>query len=278
VAAHDGVATDRYKLMFFPKTREWNLFDLEKDPQEMRSFHDDPAYAEVLADMKKRYAELRAQYRMSEATLPAHRRDQGWWNKRFQQKRQEVKQGGHELVFIGDSITQGWEGAGKETWGEFYADRKALNLGYSGDRTEHVLWRLMNGELENVDPKAYVLMIGTNNTGHRMAPPENTAAGIKLILELLRDRSPDSKILLLSIFPRDEKPDGAKRKLNDDINALIKTYADGEHIHYLDVSDTFLTDDGILPKEIMPDFLHPKQQGYRLWAEAIEPKLKELLR
>jgi len=175
VAAHDGVATDRYKLIHFPKTKEWNLIDLEKDPQEMRSFHADPEYAEVLADMKQRYAELRSEYRMSEATLPAHRNDLAWWKKRHQEKLKEVKNGGHELVFLGDSITQGWEGAGKETWAEFYGDRKALNLGYSGD-----------------------------------------------------------------------------------------------------ISDTFLTDDGTLPKEIMPDFLHPKQQGYRMWAEAIEPKLKEL--
>ena len=278
VAAHDGVCDPRYKLMYFPDDKTWNLYDLEKDPQEMRSVHDDPAYAKELERMKALYADLRAEYRMNEATLPAHRNDQGWWKQRHENTLKEVKKGGHELVFIGDSITQGWEGAGKETWAEFYADRKPLNLGYSGDRTEHVLWRLMHGELEGVDPKAYVLMIGTNNTGHRMAPPEETASGIKLILELLRDRSPDAKILLLSVFPRDEKPEGKKRQVNDGINDTIKAYADGEHIHWLDMSDTFLAEDGTLPKEVMPDFLHPKAQGYRMWAEAMEPKLEELLK
>ena len=252
----------------------------------MKSVHDDPAYAEVLERMKKLYAGLRDQYRMNEATLPAHRLGQGWWKQRHQQKLREVAEGGHELVFIagdirlafiGDSITQGWEGAGKETWQKFYGDRKALNLGYSGDRTEHVLWRLLNGELENVDPKAYVLMIGTNNTGHRQAPPEETASGIKLILEMLRDRSPDSQILLLSVFPRDQKPDGRMRRINDGVNEIIKGYADGEHIHWLDLSDTFLAEDGTLPGEVMPDFLHPKAEGYRMWAEAMEPTLKKLL-
>src|SRR5690606_33292921 len=138
--------------------------------------------------------------------------------------------GGHDLVFIGDSITQGWEGHGKEVWEKYYGHRNALNLGYSGDRTEHVLWRLMNGELENVDPKLFVLMIGTNNTGHRQDPPEKTADGIKLILELLQDRKPDAKILFLSVFPRDEKPDGRLRRINDAINARIKDFADGENI------------------------------------------------
>ncbi len=278
VAAHDGVCNDRYKLMYFPGDKSWNLFDLEKDPQEMKSVHDDPAHADVLERMKKLYSDLRGEYEVSEATQPAHRKDQGWWKQRHQQKLKEVKKGGHELVFIGDSITQGWEGHGKATWEEFYGDRKALNLGYSGDRTEHVLWRLLNGELDGVDPKAYVLMIGTNNSGHRQAPPEETAGGIKLILELLRDRSPEAEILLLSVFPRDEQPDGKLRKINDGINEIIKGHADDGRIHWLDMTDTFLNDEGVLTKEVMPDALHPQGKGYRMWAEAMEPKLEELLK
>lgn len=279
VAAHDGVSNERYKLMYFPDDQSWNLFDLKKDPKELKSVHDDPAYAPVLDEMKKLYQNLKDQYHVSEATRPVPRNREGWWKKRHRQKVQEVKKGGHDLVFIGDSITQGWEGAGREVWQEFYGDRKALNLGFSGDRTEHVLWRLLSGELEDVDPEAYVLMIGTNNTGHREAPPEETAGGIKLILELLRDRSPEAEILLLSVFPRGEKPDDRKRLINKGVNEIIASYAGGdEQIHWLDLTDTFLAEDGILPKKVMPDFLHPRTEGYQMWAEAMEPTLKKLLK
>jgi N-acetylglucosamine-6-sulfatase len=277
VAAHDGVRNDRYKLMFFPEDGAWNLFDLVKDPKELRSVHADPAYADVLAEMQGLYEDLRDEYRMNEATLPQHRFKDGWWKKRFENKLKEVAEGGHELVFIGDSITHGWEGKGKEIWEKYYADRKPLNLGYSGDRTEHVLWRLMNGELDGVDPKAYVLMIGTNNTGHRRADPKETATGIKVILELLQDRTPDAEILLLSVFPRGEQPDDELRRINDGVNRIIKTYAEDPAIHWLDLTETFVDDEGVLPKAVMPDFLHPQEEGYRMWAEAMEPTLKKLL-
>jgi arylsulfatase A-like enzyme/lysophospholipase L1-like esterase len=276
VAPHDGVRSDRYKLMYFPGTKEWNLFDLEKDPQEMKSVHDDPAYATVLADMKKTYEEQRREYHMSPATVPANRFGENWWKPRHENKVKLAKQGGHDLVFIGDSITQGWEGKGKATWDKYYGNRKALNLGFSGDRTEHVLWRLMNGELENVDPKLFVLMIGTNNTGHRQDSPEQTADGIKLILELLQDRKPNAKILLLSIFPRAPKPEDGLRQLNDQINSRIKTFADGERIQWLDVSDAFLDDKNELAKEVMPDFLHPNDTGYDIWAKVMEERIAKL--
>ena len=278
VAQHDGVRNDRYKLMWFPGTKEWNLFDLEKDPQEMRSVAGDPDYASVLEEMKSLYHELRKKYRVSAATVPDHRNKEKWWRERHVAKKKEANKGGHELVFIGDSITQGWEGSGKAVWEEFYGDRKALNLGFSGDRTEHVLWRLLGGEFTKVDPKLIVLMIGTNNTGHRKDPPEVTADGVRMILELLRDRKPDAKVLLLGVFPRDAAPDGKNRVINDGINERLARMADGEHIHFLDLSDKFLAEDGSLPKEIMPDFLHPKEKGYRIWAESMEPKIKELLR
>jgi N-acetylglucosamine-6-sulfatase len=276
VAAHDGVRTTRHKLMHFPATKEWNLFDLEKDPQEMKSLHDDPAYAGVLADMKRIYAEKRAEYRMSAATLPVHRRDQPAWKQRHERKSGLARQGGHELVFIGDSITQNWESHGKAVWDKYYGHRKPLNLGYSGDRTEHVLWRLMNGELENVDPKLFVLMIGTNNTGHRQDPPRETADGIRLILDLLQDRKPDARILLLPVFPRDAKADGPLRKLNQEVNELIRGQADGERIVWLDPTAGFLHPDGSLKAELVPDFLHPQTAGYEQWARAMEGEIARL--
>jgi arylsulfatase A-like enzyme/lysophospholipase L1-like esterase len=276
VPAHDGVRSDRYKLMHFPATKEWNLFDLEKDPQEMKSVHHDPEYTNVLAEMKQTYDNLRHQYRMSTATVPTHRFNQVGWKPRHEQKVKLAKQGGHELVFIGDSITQGWEDAGKEVWDKYYAHRKPLNLGFSGDCTEHVLWRLMNGEMENVDPKLFVLLIGTNNSGQRQDPPEQTADGIKLILELLQDRKPDAKILLLSLFPGEEKPDAELRQRNDLINQRIRTFADGDKIHWLDLSADFLAPDGTLPRELMPDFIHPAAPGYEIWAKAMESHIAKL--
>ena len=163
VPVHDGVRTQRYKLMFFPRTREWNLFDLQTDPDELNSVHDDPAYAEILAGLKTRYADLRQFYDVNSAVIPATRGDEERWAKRNKRFNERARQGNVDLAFIGDSITQGWEGKGKAVWDEFYGDRRAINLGIGGDRTEHVIWRLTHGNLANLTPKVAVLLIGTNN-------------------------------------------------------------------------------------------------------------------
>jgi N-acetylglucosamine-6-sulfatase len=275
VAAHDGVRTADHKLFWVPKTQEYQLFDMVKDPQEMKSVHEDPGYAEVFAEMKKELEEARKKYRVHSAIIGAPR-EGDWWSKRHRSMNQKAASGPHELLFIGDSITQGWEGPGKEVWEEFYGNRKALNLGISGDRTEHVIWRLNNGNLKNQPKaKAAVVMIGTNNTGHSKQDPTEVRDGFERIVSTLRARCPQAKILLLGVFPRGAKPDDPLRKNNEKINSLISTMHNGERIHYLDLSDKFLTPDGVLTKEIMPDALHPKAKGYRIWAEAIEPKLKE---
>ena len=124
------------------------------------------------------------------ALAPAERLAEAWWKDRHEAKKPLAAQGGHQLVFIGDSITQGWESHGKAVWEKYYAHRKALNLGYSGDRTEHVLWRLTHDELKQVDPALFVVMIGTNNTGHRKEPASQTAEGVQAILKLLQAHSP----------------------------------------------------------------------------------------
>ncbi|MFT5106344.1 MAG: arylsulfatase A-like enzyme/lysophospholipase L1-like esterase [Pseudoalteromonas tetraodonis] len=278
VARHDGVRTQTHKLIRFPDTDEWNLFDLVEDPNEMQSFHADPAYSQILSELKKIYTEKRDKYKVSDATIPRPRLDQAWWKKRHQEKIKEARNAKQvDLLFLGDSITHGWEGQGKQTWEKYYAGRNALNLGYGGDRTQHLNWRLLNSELpENVNPKVAVVMIGTNNTGHVMQAADETAAGIGRVIEILRDRRPDTKILVLGIFPRDAKPDGEMRIRNDEVNALVRELADGDHVHFMDIASTFLNGDGTLPKEMMPDFLHPNAKGYDLWAGAIEDKLCEL--
>lgn len=206
-----------------------------------------------------------------------------WWLPRHEQKLADAKAikdagGKIDLLFIGDSITQGWEKEGVATWEKHYAKRNAFAIGFGGDRTENVLWRFHHGALENMSPKLVVLMIGTNNTGHRHEDPKTTAAGIKNLLGELKQRLPDSKILLLAIFPRDEKPDGFLRQINNGVNAIIKDYADNKTVFFADINAAFLTKEGILPKKIMPDLLHPNEEGYDIWAKALEPHLQKLLK
>ncbi len=211
------------------------------------------------------------------ATTPAHRLTDPRWKERHEQQLQRARQGGYDLVFLGDSITQGWEGAGKEVWAQFYGARKALNLGIGGDRTEHVLWRLDEGIVDGLKPKALVLMLGTNNTGHRNDPPEAIAAGMEAILKKLRQRLPETKILLLAIFPRSAQATDPMRVNNDRTNERLAKFADGKTVFFLSVNDKLLGADGALSKEIMPDLLHPQKKGYQIWAEAMEPELTRLL-
>jgi len=214
------------------------------------------------------------------STTPDDRLGETWWKARFEQKQSLVKQGGWEVVFMGDSITHGWEGSGKEVWAQNFGAYKALNLGYGGDRTEHVLWRLDHGELDGYQPKLLILMIGTNNTGHRplaQEKPEDTAAGIRAILDKIGQKSPATKVVLLPVFPRGATPQDALRVRNDKVNALIKGYADGKRVVLLDFNKEMLEPDGTLTKEMMPDLLHPKAKGYAIWAKAVLPIIKETL-
>jgi beta-glucosidase len=211
------------------------------------------------------------------ATSPEPR-TQKWWQDRHQAKLADLKKTDKvDLLWIGDSITHSWESRGKKVFDQFYSKRNPFNIGYSGDRTEHVIWRLQNGEVEGISPKLIVIMIGTNNTGHRKDKPEHTAAGIKQILTVLDKKMPQSKVLLLGVFPRDGKPDGAMRKINVGINKIIKDFADDKKVFFLDISDKFLDVDGNLPKSVMPDALHPNEAGYKIWAEAIEPTVEKLM-
>ena len=202
-----------------------------------------------------------------------------WWMPRHKEKLEGLKaQEKVDLLMIGDSITHGWENpGGQKTWDKYYARRSAFNIGFSGDRTENVLWRFENGEIDGIAPKLAIIMIGTNNAGHRQEKSEHTAAGVKAIVEQLRKRLPKTKVLLLAIFPRGSQADDKLRKLNDGTNAIIAKCADDKHVFYLNIADTFLDDDGRLPNSIMPDFLHPNAEGYRLWAEAMEPTVKRLM-
>lgn len=206
---------------------------------------------------------------------PVPKADNKWWMDRHEKMNARVAEGNVDLLMIGDSITHGWEGAGKATWEKYYGKRNAVNLGIGGDRTQHVIWRLQNGNIKGISPKLAVLMIGTNNS--RDNTPEEIAEGIETIVTLLRKELPEMKILILAIFSRGPNNDDPRRQVNEKTNAIIEKLADGKMVHFLNINDKFLEDDGTLPKEIMPDLLHPKEKGYAIWAEAVEPTIAKLM-
>jgi lysophospholipase L1-like esterase len=211
------------------------------------------------------------------ATTPASRMNEQWWAERHQRCVETTKAGGFDIAFLGDSITQGWEGPGAATWAKMYAPLKAANFGFSGDRTEHVLWRLGNGELVAAQPKVIVIMIGTNNSGHGVSNAQQTADGVAAIVRKLRKETPKSKILLLGIFPRGEKPDEPYRLAVVEATRLFAPLHDGKYVHFLDIGQTFMHQDGTLRTLLLPDRLHLDPMAYELWAKAIEPTLSQLL-
>jgi lysophospholipase L1-like esterase len=200
---------------------------------------------------------------------------QGGWMKRHESFNTRVAKGNVDLVFIGDSITQGWEGRGKGVWEKFYGKRNTVNLGIGGDRTQHVIWRLDNGNLKNIAPKAAVIMIGTNNAGSNSS--KEIADGVRAIVKQIRSKSPKTQILLLGVFPRGTNNEDKRRQVNAGANKIFSKLDNGKHVHYLDIGPKFLEKDGTLTREIMPDLLHLSEKGYTIWAESIEAQLAKLL-
>ncbi len=199
-----------------------------------------------------------------------------FWMQRHESFNNRVKQGEVDLLIIGDSITHGWEGAGREVWNKYYKSRQAVNLGISGDQTQHVLWRLENGNIDGISPKLAMLMIGTNNANAGQKP-EDIAAGVKAIVEKLRDKLPQTKVLVLGIFPRGADDQDPIRRRNVKANEIIARLADDKMVFYLDIGDKFLEPDRKLSKTIMPDLLHLSPKGYAIWAEAVEPTIAKLM-
>jgi len=182
--------------------------------------------------------------------------------------------GDYDIEFIGDSITQGWEGKGAKVWSEFYGQRKVINFGVSGDRTQHVLWRFEHGQLDGIKAKAAVVMIGTNNSKDNSEA--EILAGVEAIVQQIRVRQPETKIILLAIFPRGNTFSAQRGKILQ-VNEALAKLDDGKNIFYLDFGSQLIENDGSISPAIMPDYLHPNDAGYRIWAKATEPKLKEIL-
>ena len=186
------------------------------------------------------------------------------------------------LLFLGDSITYGWRKA-PHIWEHYFGQYQPANFGIGGDRTQHVIWRIENGELDGIAPKVVVLMLGTNNTGTNTA--DEIIAGNRRIIELIQEKLPETKILLLGVFPRGPRwarngnpdPWDEKMAIIRDVNARLAAWDDGERIRYLNITRAFLGNDGTIPDIIMPDQLHPNAAGYQLWAEAMLPLLKDMM-
>lgn len=209
------------------------------------------------------------------------------WMQRHEAFVAEAKQGGIQVLFLGDSITDFWrdtnpQRGGKAVWDREYAPLHAANFGISGDRTQNVLWRLEHGEADGYQPKVVVLMIGTNNTGlERDGTPRNTTAevveGVTAVVHELRGKFPDAKILFLAIFPRGER-DSPQRVQVAEVNQALAKLNDGQHVYFLDIGRRFLDAEGDIPRDIMPDLLHPSLKGYEIWADAIRGPLLQLLK
>ena len=206
-----------------------------------------------------------------------------WWKPRHEAKLTEIAVGGgrYDLVLIGDSITHYWEEKpyAQTSWAVLTNTCRTLNLGFAGDRTEHVLWRLDNGELDGYQAKCVVLMIGTNNSTSDCTSPWETVLGVQAILDRIRAKQPQARIVLTAIFPRgrgaDDAHHAAAHRRNETTNAILRGLADGENVVWVDFRSRLAGVDGWTTKEVFPDRIHPSEAGYRIWTEEIHRVLDE---
>jgi lysophospholipase L1-like esterase len=194
------------------------------------------------------------------------------WQERHNSIVKQVREQKPALILIGDSITHLMP---KTVWDKYYAPLNAVNMGFGFDMTQNVLWRLQNGELDGYKPKVAVVMIGTNNL--EGSTPETLAGGVRAVCREIHKRTPMTKILLLGIFPRGEKPDDYLRPKIEEANKILAKLHGQDQITYLDLSKKFLNPDGTISRDMMGDFLHPSLKGHEIWAEAMAPVLKTML-
>ena len=194
-----------------------------------------------------------------------------WWMPRHEERLAQIRAAGgwFDLVFFGDSISHHWETSGKATLAEIRRTRSVLVDGFSGDRTYNALWRVRHGELDGFVAKVITLLIGTNNWADNTV--EETAEDIRQLVEVIRDKQPQAKLLLLPILPRSDARSDFKNRKADEINAHIERLADGEKVIWFDLRKAFSG----APKSLMPDGLHPGPEGYVLWWKALKPYLQD---
>ena len=213
------------------------------------------------------------------AVMPTLRNDPTNWVSRQAEFNAEAKTNNVPLLFIGDSITDFWRNRGSNVWKQYYAPRHAANFGISGDRTQNVLWRIDHGELDGLNPKVVVLLIGTNNSGNYLGEPNSTLEiieGVEAVVNRIRSKLPKSRILLLGIFPLGSV-DSVQRSQVAVVNTVLAKLDNGSSIRFLDIGSSFIGVDGELQKTLVPDWVHPNEKGYQIWAEAMEPTLSKMI-
>ena len=219
---------------------------------------------------------------------PKAKRKSGW-HKRYDAKLKQIAdyKNDVDMVWIGDSITHFWDTdalknkrkfGGLATYNKYFSKYKVINLGYGGDRTQHALWIAAKSPyLNNIKPKMVMVMIGTNSIAKNRATPAAAAAGVTKVVEALRARLPETKILLFAVFPREASAKHIYRKHIKDVNAVISKLADDKNVFYCDITDKFLDKNGTLSRSIMPDLLHPNDAGYEIWAQAMMPYVEKFV-
>jgi len=197
------------------------------------------------------------------------------WHEIHAAQRALAQQGGIDLMFVGDSITQGWP---KELFQQAFGRFHAANFGVGGDHTGNVLYRLDDPVMASLRPRAIVLLVGVNNFFHCGDNTEQTFAGIRQVVTTLRHAYPDARILLNAVLPYGEPKEEYKRVQVRELNRMVATLADGEHVVYRDYGPRLLQADGTISRDIMADSLHPTPKGYRIWADAMLPDIEQLTR
>jgi lysophospholipase L1-like esterase len=207
------------------------------------------------------------------STITPQPRDLEWRVARTAQLQKVVDQVGSSssVIFVGDSITQGWEGNGAAIWKKHLAPLGAINLGISGDCTEHVLWRLKNGHLQGLSPELAVVMIGTNNFGQSPVDTETEVlAGVVAVVEELKSLLPNVHVLLHDIFPRGQTFNQMRGSILQVNQALQSKYDNDDRVTFLPIGHILIDEDGSIDPSIMPDYLHLSEEGYQLWFDAFK--------
>lgn len=199
------------------------------------------------------------------------------WLKLHQQHLKQTQRRQINVVFLGDSITQGWR-KHKQLWQQYYGKLDAVNFGIGGDRTQQILWRIDHGLFDQIQPQLVVLNIGVNNLWGDQFGAARIAEGVEKIVDTIQAKSPQTKILLLGILPTGEKPNTANRKKIQAINRQIERLDNGSTIRFLDMGPNFLEPDGTISTKIMPDYLHLSKQGYKIWATSMQKTFAEMLK
>ncbi len=210
---------------------------------------------------------------MNAAVIPFPRQE---WMVRVKANLERSREKQFDLILDGDSITDFWQRQGADVWASRFGNLSTFNFGIAGDRTQQVLWRLMQGQAEGIRPKLIVLMIGTNNLSANTV--EQIAEGVKAVVSEYQKRCPGAVILLQGILPRGEKPSDPLRAKINSINQIIAGLNDGKKVVYIDFGNRLLEPDGTLTRAVMPDFLHPSPKGYEIWADAIAPLIEQYVR